>query len=50
MTRFCVDCDECIHRSEDCLCDISENDEECPLEDIKNKYIGGKKNWEKNII
>ena len=27
----CVDCDECEHRSEDCLCDISENDEECPL-------------------
>lgn len=27
----CVDCDECEHRSEDCLCDISENEEECPL-------------------
>ena len=27
----CVDCDECEHRSEDCLCDISENDEECPM-------------------
>ena len=28
----CVDCDECIHRSEDCLCDISENENICPLE------------------
>ena len=28
---WCVDCDECEHRSEDCLCDISENEEECPL-------------------
>ena len=27
----CVDCDECSHRSEDCLCDISDNDGECPL-------------------
>lgn len=27
----CVDCDECEHRSEICLCDISENDEMCPL-------------------
>lgn len=27
----CVDCDECNHRSEDCLCDISDNDENCPL-------------------
>ena len=27
----CVDCDECEHRSEDCLCDISENDDPCPL-------------------
>ena len=27
----CVDCDECTHRSEDCLCDISDNDGECPL-------------------
>lgn len=27
----CVDCDECEHRSEDCLCDISENEEVCPL-------------------
>lgn len=27
----CVDCDECPHRSETCLCDISDNDEECPL-------------------
>lgn len=27
----CVDCDSCIHRTEDCLCDISENEEECPL-------------------
>ena len=27
----CVDCDECEHRSETCLCDISENDDECPL-------------------
>lgn len=27
----CVDCDECMHRSEDCLCDISNNEETCPL-------------------
>jgi hypothetical protein len=27
----CVDCDECPHRSETCLCDISDNDEDCPL-------------------
>lgn len=27
----CVDCDECLHRSEDCLCDISNNDDDCPL-------------------
>lgn len=27
----CVDCDVCEHRSEDYLCDISGNDEECPL-------------------
>lgn len=27
----CVDCDECPHRSEDCLCDISNNDDDCPL-------------------
>ena len=27
----CVDCDECIHRSESCLCDISDNDDICPL-------------------
>ena len=27
----CVDCDECEHRSEDCLCDISNNEDECPL-------------------
>ena len=27
----CVNCDECIYRSEDSLCDISKNDEECPL-------------------
>ena len=46
MTRFCVDCDECIHRSEDCLCDISENDEDCPLETLEtsNKNNGGKEN------
>ena len=31
MEHICVDCDECEHRSEDCLCDISDNDEECPL-------------------
>ena len=24
-------CDECEHRNEDCLCDISGNDEPCPL-------------------
>lgn len=27
----CVDCDECTHRSESCLCDISSNEEDCPL-------------------
>ena len=27
----CVDCDNCRYRSEDCLCDVSENEEECPL-------------------
>ena len=27
----CVNCDECIYRSEDSLCDISKNDEDCPL-------------------
>lgn len=27
----CVNCDECNHRSESCLCDISDNEEECPL-------------------
>jgi hypothetical protein len=26
-----ANCDECEHRSEDCLCDISSNDEDCPL-------------------
>lgn len=27
----CVDCDECIHRDTMHVCDISENDDECPL-------------------
>lgn len=27
----CVDCDECEHRSEECLCDISDNEDDCPL-------------------
>ena len=27
----CVDCDECGHRSESCLCDISDNFESCPV-------------------
>jgi hypothetical protein len=27
----CVNCDECFHRSEDCLCDISNNEDGCPL-------------------
>lgn len=31
----CVDCDECIHRSEDCLCDISNNNESCPLVNVE---------------
>lgn len=31
----CVDCDECPHRSEDCLCDISNNDDDCPLLNLK---------------
>ena len=39
MSSICVDCDECPHRSEDCLCDISENDEDCPLEKLKAKKI-----------
>lgn len=30
-SNVCVDCDECNHRSEDCLCDLSENDDDCPL-------------------
>lgn len=29
----CVDCDVCEHRSETSLCDISSNDENCPLVD-----------------
>jgi DNA (cytosine-5)-methyltransferase 1 len=39
MSSICVDCDECFHRSEDCLCDISENDEDCPLEKLKAKKV-----------
>ncbi len=31
MLNGCVDCDECEHRDVDVLCDISTNDEECPL-------------------
>lgn len=27
----CVDCDECEFRSEVCLCELSDNDETCPL-------------------
>lgn len=27
----CVDCDECEFRSEVCLCELSDNDEICPL-------------------
>lgn len=27
----CIDCDECVHRTFDCLCDISSNEEECTL-------------------
>lgn len=27
----CVDCDECLHRDVDSVCDISDNEEECPL-------------------
>ena len=30
-TGFTMNCDDCCHRSETCLCDISENDEYCPL-------------------
>ena len=29
--NVCVDCDECEHRSEDCICTLSENEDECPL-------------------
>ena len=28
---FTMCCDECDHRSENCLCDVSESDESCPL-------------------
>lgn len=31
----CVNCDECEHRSETCLCDISDNEDECPLVNTK---------------
>ena len=31
METKCVCCDECIFRTETCLCEISENDEDCPL-------------------
>jgi len=27
----CVDCDECEFRSEVCLCELSENESDCPL-------------------
>ena len=27
----CVDCDECEYRSEESVCDISENEDNCPL-------------------
>ena len=40
----CVDCDDCLHRSEDCLCDISEDEEGCPLlSKNPNKSVYGKK-------
>ena len=39
----CVDCDECLHRTEDCLCDISNNDEGCPI--VNNMA----KNYHNNI-
>ena len=39
MIKFCVDCDECFHRSEECLCDISSNDEDCPLEKLIAKKV-----------
>ena len=28
---FTMNCDNCCHRSETCLCDISKNEEVCPL-------------------
>ena len=34
----CVNCDECNHRSEICLCDISTNEEDCPLVDLNNYF------------
>ena len=37
MTK-CVNCDECNHRSEICLCNISTDDEECPLLDLENYF------------
>lgn len=37
MTK-CVNCDECMHRSEICLCDISTNEEDCPLLNLEKDF------------
>lgn len=33
--NVCVDCDECEYRSEDYICSISKNEDECPLINVK---------------
>lgn len=30
----CVDCDDCKFRCEDCLCEISDNEDDCPLANL----------------
>ena len=32
----CVDCDACRFRTMNCLCEISENDEDCPLANLSD--------------
>lgn len=34
----CVDCDECRFRCIDNLCEISENDDACPLANLSEFY------------
>ena len=38
MNNHCVNCDECNHRSEICLCDISTDEEQCPLVDLEDYF------------